>query len=467
MFEGNPPRQNACLAPGLWQRMEISFQAPRFDASGKKIANARMLKVVLNGVTVQENVELTGPTGGPISEQEATLGPFMIQGDHGPVAFRNFSLVNRSSPPPTLGPIDCKVWQGRFRTTEEFSAKKPDRESSIGQFTWEATGARDAFAVVYNTVIKTPKAGNHNFVLQAAGRSILRVNGREILPDTWTWSGDKRNASIDLPAGDIPVELTVYKNDDWMAPILALWIEGPSAPKTAYHSLSSTLALTPRDPIYLDVPEPVVFRSFMDFSPGGKFKKRIVHAVQVGDPALVHYTYDLDNGAVAQIWKGDFLHTSPMWDDRGDGSSRPLGALLPLYDAAPIMPRAALFDTASSKFDPIPDFRPQGYDLDEAGRPVFRYQRFGMEVSDQLRVEEGKYLTRTLSIGKGSGSGDYVCRIAIGNTIVRVDETLYAIDDKRYFIRLPKGEKVQVATAGGLAVLYVAVKEKVEYSVLW
>ena len=40
LWEGHAPRQNACLAPGLWQHLDISFQAPRFDVSGKKTANA-------------------------------------------------------------------------------------------------------------------------------------------------------------------------------------------------------------------------------------------------------------------------------------------------------------------------------------------------------------------------------------------------------------------------------------------
>src|SRR5688572_15637006 len=35
-FEGFAPRQNVSKAPGLWQKLKISFQAPRFDASGKK-----------------------------------------------------------------------------------------------------------------------------------------------------------------------------------------------------------------------------------------------------------------------------------------------------------------------------------------------------------------------------------------------------------------------------------------------
>lgn len=32
------------LAPALWQHIDISFQAPRFDASGKKTSNAKSLK---------------------------------------------------------------------------------------------------------------------------------------------------------------------------------------------------------------------------------------------------------------------------------------------------------------------------------------------------------------------------------------------------------------------------------------
>mgnify|MGYP006196820185 CR=1 FL=1 len=40
-YEGHPPRQNAIKAPGLWNHIEIDFQAPKFDANGKKIAKER------------------------------------------------------------------------------------------------------------------------------------------------------------------------------------------------------------------------------------------------------------------------------------------------------------------------------------------------------------------------------------------------------------------------------------------
>jgi len=86
-FEGHSPRVNASKPAGEWQSFDITFRAPRFDGAGKKIANAVMVKVVHNGQVVHENVELTGPTRGGAVEKP--VGPLRLQGDHGPVAYRN------------------------------------------------------------------------------------------------------------------------------------------------------------------------------------------------------------------------------------------------------------------------------------------------------------------------------------------------------------------------------------------
>jgi hypothetical protein len=91
-FEGHPPRVNASRPPGEWQTFDIVFQAPRFDAAGAKTANARFVKVVHNGVVVHEDVEVTGPTRASTFEDEKPRGPLMLQGDHGPVAYRNVVL---------------------------------------------------------------------------------------------------------------------------------------------------------------------------------------------------------------------------------------------------------------------------------------------------------------------------------------------------------------------------------------
>ncbi len=86
-----PPLVNASRPPGQWQTYDIVFHGPRFDKDGKLLRPARET-VFHNGVLVQDNVELTGPTAHkarpPYSPQPEKL-PLALQ-DHGhPVRYRN------------------------------------------------------------------------------------------------------------------------------------------------------------------------------------------------------------------------------------------------------------------------------------------------------------------------------------------------------------------------------------------
>ncbi|MHB1034570.1 MAG: 3-keto-disaccharide hydrolase [Pirellulales bacterium] len=86
------PKVNASKKPGEWQHCVIDYRAPKFDAQGKKTANARIVKITLNDQVIQEDVELKGVTPGGVSGKEAATGPLMFQGNHGPVAFRNIRI---------------------------------------------------------------------------------------------------------------------------------------------------------------------------------------------------------------------------------------------------------------------------------------------------------------------------------------------------------------------------------------
>jgi hypothetical protein len=87
------PRVNSSKAPGQWQQFVIEYRAPRFDAQGKKTANAEVLKVTLNGQVIQENVPVPHVLGGGVSGREAPTGPLMFQGNHGAVAYRNIRIT--------------------------------------------------------------------------------------------------------------------------------------------------------------------------------------------------------------------------------------------------------------------------------------------------------------------------------------------------------------------------------------
>jgi len=91
IYGAAPPRVNACKKPGAWQKYEIHFRAPKFEG-GKKTANARFLKVILNGKLLHENVEVKKATPGGVDGKEKSRGPLMFQGNHGPVAYRNIVI---------------------------------------------------------------------------------------------------------------------------------------------------------------------------------------------------------------------------------------------------------------------------------------------------------------------------------------------------------------------------------------
>ena len=80
------------LPAGRWHALSFRFLAPRFGPDGAKTANARFERVTVDGVEVLGRAELPGSTGKRARGAETPTGPFVLQGDHGPVAFRNLRL---------------------------------------------------------------------------------------------------------------------------------------------------------------------------------------------------------------------------------------------------------------------------------------------------------------------------------------------------------------------------------------
>jgi hypothetical protein len=52
-----------------------------------------MVTVVLNGKTVICDQEIPGITGGALDSNEGAAGPIYLQGDHGPIEYRNIQIT--------------------------------------------------------------------------------------------------------------------------------------------------------------------------------------------------------------------------------------------------------------------------------------------------------------------------------------------------------------------------------------
>ncbi|MCE9594345.1 MAG: DUF1080 domain-containing protein [Planctomycetes bacterium] len=109
-FPGSAPLFQGYRGAGQWHGLDIRFRAPRFDASGKKIANAKFERVMIDDVLLQENVDVPGPTQGG-DAVEVPFAPLRLQGDHGPVAFQGVRVRAKDSPRDDAG--WSKVFNGR------------------------------------------------------------------------------------------------------------------------------------------------------------------------------------------------------------------------------------------------------------------------------------------------------------------------------------------------------------------
>jgi hypothetical protein len=93
IYEQTAPSVNMCFPPLAWQTYDIDFTAARYDADGKKTANA-VVTVVHNGVKVHDRMEIKGSTGHGRKEEDKP-GPINLQNHGNPVHFRNIWIVPR------------------------------------------------------------------------------------------------------------------------------------------------------------------------------------------------------------------------------------------------------------------------------------------------------------------------------------------------------------------------------------
>jgi hypothetical protein len=93
VYTRTAPSLNMCYPPLSWQTYDIDFTAARWDADGKKTANA-VVTVKHNGVVVHDKVQIASKTGSGQPESPQS-GPINFQYHNNPVFFRNIWIVGK------------------------------------------------------------------------------------------------------------------------------------------------------------------------------------------------------------------------------------------------------------------------------------------------------------------------------------------------------------------------------------
>ncbi|MCE7055491.1 DUF1080 domain-containing protein [Algoriphagus sp. AGSA1] len=478
-FEGHPPLLNVSRAPGLWQSLKIVFRAPRFDAEGKKTSNAKFISVHQNGVLVQKNVEVTGPTRAAFFEDEQALGPLVVQGDHGGVAIRNISYKMYGSEEVTLKDLNLTYYDS-IKSINDFEQANPKGKMDIDVLAHLAPATRNEFSGSIEGILTVPNPGDYFFNLNLAwvpddtppgvinGAGKLFIDDREVVyVDGVT---GKANGAVRLAAGTHKIKLNYFKTfGHWYAPSndITLTVEGKGIAKTALK-----VPLRADDPVGQIA---VKVRDNTEIQRGflmHKDEKR-THTLAVGEPKGVNYAIDLSTGELLSVWRGDFVETTPMWYGRGETQLMlPMGNVIE-FDG---MPSVAVL---SSKDSPWPkvneEFVFEGYELKKDGAPIVSYQMPGISIKETFDTKDaGKKLRRTVQMMAEDNSEPVYVMVAQGTNIEKLPNGLYAVSDKSYYIEFAgkKDSPIIRDSADGSQELILPVKLTgnsgvATYSIVW
>lgn len=198
------------------------------------------------------------------------------------------------------------------------------------------------------------------------------------------------------------------------------------------------------------VGKPIIYRNFIE----GLSSRGIA----VGYPEKAHIAWDAEQMSLRLIWHGAFMDASKHWTGRGQGAQTPLGDhVMQLTTGQPMAVLdnlEAAWPTGKSR---NAGFEFDGYQLDEDGRPAFRYSWNGVSVVDFIQPIAGQpdsSLRRTLTfIAEQPVSGLYF-RVASADTIEEDDGGWLL--NKAVRLNFPSGTPV-VRTIGGKQELLIRV----------
>jgi len=191
---------------------------------------------------------------------------------------------------------------------------------------------------------------------------------------------------------------------------------------------------------------PRLLRAFLDLN--GDRRQRLTHTIGVGTVSGTHYVYDTKAGNLVCSWRGSFVDATPMWNNRGDGSFRPRGAVNYLFAGHSFGVLSDENATFPSGLDERDGFKNIGYEIDPStGLPSFKYELKGITISDFVQpTPMAKGLTRKLEI-KNQGTEKLWLKLAEGKEIIEIEKGLYVVD-QRYYISTAELVELKVRQQG-------------------
>lgn len=465
IFRGIPPTSNASKAPGLWQTYKVHFQAPRFNENGEKISNAKFISVDLNGVRIHSNVEVPTYTGGPIEKNEVAKGPLLIQGNHGPVAIRNFKYQLLKESSVTLTSLSYITYKGAFKGLDELNDRAKVATGKAKHIDVLSIGEEDEYGIMYIGTLNVEEDDDYTISVGYTGGVKLIVDNKKLIEENTSSSQGLLKETIKLSKGKHRFILINIKSAAWRAPRLGLSIKSNATNSKDFHAYDSyPPSVNTISPIFVQPDsKPRMLRAFVSFNGG----KRLSHTIGIGTPEGVNYIYDLGAGNLVGVWRGEFVDATPMWHSRGDGSFKPKGAVQWMFLNQPIAQLSSL-NTSFPETGMAPDFVSKGYVIDKTTwLPVFKYRYKDVDVEDRITPDgKNNYVIHEIKFSK-TGIANWYYKLASGD-VKKMSDGSYLIKEKEYYIKVLTEQVPIVREINGETELIVPVDgSKIKYEIIW
>ena len=444
------PLQQAGKAVGLWQKLEVTFSEASFG-------NALTIeKVVLNDVIIHEGYIL--PTTG------TNEGPLAFENKAGTVAVKNIEYLKYNKEKPLkLSDLSYELFE-TYDWNQQFAPKsnKPNDTGTTATLTKDFGAGFNRFLLIFKGNLDVEKDGSYSLIADYAGKGSLTVDGKELIPMEPESYRKPRVAYVDLKKGKHPIEIRYIKV--WWKAELGLFAAGPEIrpyPLHAETSLPSPQAvgeidITPKNDVEL-------VRSFVMFN-----GTKRTHAISVGNPVGIHYTFDLDQGTLLYAWKGDFADVTEMFHERGEPQLlRPKGVKA-IFSGKPTI--AALTDANAVMPDSLDDYKDfifKGYSLDAQGIPTYKYQYKGAQITQKITPSNEGGISNTIS---ATGGSNLYTRLGEAKSITMINKGFYSLEDTNgnaSYIQIDQKAKPIIRNSKAGQEIILPLNGTTSYSILW
>ena len=435
-------RSSGEASPGKWQDLELAYQPARGEAP------ALLVAAYLNGNLIYYQEVLQAGESGD--------GPLVLRLTSGTMAItdvRSSDRAGKSSSLASNGEVELNLplihytyfpIEDQPEDVTNWGTLTPTKEGYIGRFDLNAIRDRPTgYAIRFTSELDIPKAGEYTFTMFSPSSTRFYIDDQLVIDNGGRGNDFEGGGSIQLSEGTHDVRLDHYQYGGWNRLNLAyLNSEGEAV---SFNDLPEGRAVaTPPtgEGLKLETDDrPYLLRSFLNFPPTRiyDFTEKRTHVVNVGEADGPHYSYDLHNGSLLQMWRGEFVDVGEMWVGRGEPqTARALGSAV-AFDGRP-----QWSENGDAWPDTLAELRHLRYELDDSGRPTYFFDLDGSTVSDRI-VPQGKGLVRTLT--NTGGEGEVYTQLASARAIRETAPGSFELQGPGVTI------SVEELAAGGLRIL--------------